>query len=97
MIAAIDSGAPIWHQRPHSDTAAQLLDFSLVISAATMADVGIDTLDVWVTKLMDCTPLTEHEVKQLCDKAREVLIEESNVQPVRAPVRTTGWLLTSSV
>jgi serine/threonine-protein phosphatase 2A catalytic subunit len=51
-----------------------------------MADIGIDTLDVWVDKLMGCAPLTEQEVKQLCDKAREVLIEESNVQPVRAPV-----------
>ncbi len=53
-----------------------------------MADIGIDLLDVWVDKLMGCTPLTENEVKQLCDKAREVLIEESNVQPVRAPVRS---------
>ncbi len=39
---------------------------------------------------MGCAPLTELEVKQLCDKAKEILIEESNVQPVRAPVTVCG-------
>jgi serine/threonine-protein phosphatase 2A catalytic subunit len=29
-------------------------------------------------------------VKQLCEKAMEILIEESNVQPVRAPVIVCG-------
>lgn len=53
-------------------------------------DVGIDTLDLWTDKLMSCTLLSENEVKLLCDKAREVLIEESNVQPVRAPVTVCG-------
>ncbi len=55
-----------------------------------MADVGIDTLDVWVDKLMGCNILTELEVMQLCNKAKEILIEESNVQPVRAPVTVCG-------
>jgi hypothetical protein len=35
-----------------------------------MTDIGMDTLDVWVDKLMGCNPLSENEVKQLCDKAR---------------------------
>lgn len=30
--------------------------------------------------------ITEQEVKELCTKAREILIEESNVQRVDAPV-----------
>ena len=55
-----------------------------------MADVGIDTCDVWITKLMECAPLSEADVKRLCDKAREILIEESNVQPVHAPVTICG-------
>jgi len=29
-------------------------------------------------------------VKQLCEKAKEILMEESNVQPVRAPVIVCG-------
>ena len=38
------------------------------VHSSRMGDVGIDTLDMWVGKLMECTPLTEHEVKLLCDK-----------------------------
>jgi len=55
-----------------------------------MADIGLDVLETWVDKLMGCTPLTETEVKQLCDKAREILVSESNVQPVPAPVTVCG-------
>jgi serine/threonine-protein phosphatase 2A catalytic subunit len=50
----------------------------------------ISTLDRQITSLMDCKPLTEEEVQVLCDKAREVLIEESNVQPVASPVIICG-------
>jgi serine/threonine-protein phosphatase 2A catalytic subunit len=35
---------------------------------------------------MQCKPLSEAEVKALCEKAREIFVEESNVQPVRCPV-----------
>ena len=55
-----------------------------------MADLGVDLLDAWTGRLLGCEPLTEAEVKQLCDKAREVLVEESNAQPVRAPVTVCG-------
>ena len=55
-----------------------------------MADLGVDLLDVWTGRLLGCEPLTEAEVKQLCDKAREVLVEESNAQPVRTPVTVCG-------
>mmetsp|Transcript_36826 Transcript_36826/g.92291 ORF Transcript_36826/g.92291 Transcript_36826/m.92291 type:complete len:307 (+) Transcript_36826:570-1490(+) len=47
-------------------------------------------VDRWIERLLTCTPLTEAEVKQLCDKAREILVEESNVQPVSCPVTVCG-------
>lgn len=47
-------------------------------------------LDGWIEKLYQCKPLTENEVKLLCEKAKEILIEESNVQQVRAPVTVCG-------
>lgn len=34
--------------------------------------------------------MPERDLKQLCDKVIEILIEESNVQPVRAPVTICG-------
>ena len=47
-------------------------------------------LDRQIEQLMKCQPLPEGEVKALCDKAREILIDESNVQPVRCPVTVCG-------
>jgi hypothetical protein len=40
----------------------------------------------WIEQLKKCEPLKESDVKQLCHKALEVLVEESNVQRVDAPV-----------
>lgn len=47
-------------------------------------------LDAQIEHLRQCEPLTEQEVKELCDKAREILVEESNVQPVKCPVTICG-------
>eukprot|EP00347_Sterkiella_histriomuscorum_P005119 403357821 len=50
----------------------------------------ITTLDRQIEQLMDYKPIPEHEVKLLCDKAKEILQKESNVQPVRCPVTVCG-------
>ena len=51
---------------------------------------GYSTLDRQIKELMECKPLTEAEVEELCDKAREVLLSESNVQNVSSPVIICG-------
>lgn len=43
-------------------------------------------LDRQIEQLKNCEPLLESEVKALCLKAMEILVEESNVQRVDAPV-----------
>jgi Calcineurin-like phosphoesterase len=43
-----------------------------------------------IEALMKCEPLPEADVKALCEKAREVLGQESNVQPVKCPVSVCG-------
>ena len=43
-------------------------------------------LDRYIEQLKRCEPLKESEVKTLCQKALEVLVEESNVQRVDSPV-----------
>ncbi len=43
-------------------------------------------LDCWIEQLKRCEPLAERDVKTLCEKALEILVEESNVQRVDAPV-----------
>ena len=51
---------------------------------------SIGQVDEWLAHLRDCKPLPESDVKQLCDKAREILIGEGNVQSVSAPVTICG-------
>ena len=39
-----------------------------------------------IEQLRRCEVIKESEVKALCAKAREILVEESNVQQIDAPV-----------
>lgn len=43
-------------------------------------------LDRQIEQLKKCEIIKEAEVKALCAKAREILVEESNVQRVDSPV-----------
>jgi len=47
-------------------------------------------IDKVIAQLFECKPITEPEVKLLCEKAKEILIEENNVQPVSCPVTVAG-------
>ncbi|PPD89529.1 hypothetical protein GOBAR_DD13535 [Gossypium barbadense] len=47
-------------------------------------------LDRQIEHLMECKPLSEAEVKALCEQARAILVEEWNVQPVKCPVTVCG-------
>ncbi|OMJ25716.1 Serine/threonine-protein phosphatase 4 catalytic subunit [Smittium culicis] len=47
-------------------------------------------LDKQIEKLYKCEIIPEDQVKDLCDKAREIFIEESNVQRVDSPVTICG-------
>ncbi|KAJ6629494.1 Metallo-dependent phosphatase-like protein [Mycena sp. CBHHK59/15] len=44
----------------------------------------------WIDTLMTCTPLPEADMKALCEHVRALLMEESNIQPVRSPVTVCG-------
>lgn len=47
-------------------------------------------LDRQIEQLRRCEVIKEAEVKALCAKAREILVEESNVQRVDSPVTVGG-------
>ena len=47
-------------------------------------------LDQWVEQLNECKQLNENQVRTLCEKAKEILTKESNVQEVRCPVTVCG-------
>ncbi len=48
------------------------------------------SLDAQVEQLRRCEYLKEGDVKSLCQKAREILVDESNVQRVDAPVTVSA-------
>eukprot|EP00241_Pyramimonas_parkeae_P019633 CAMPEP_0114313484 /NCGR_PEP_ID=MMETSP0059-20121206/21151_1 /TAXON_ID=36894 /ORGANISM="Pyramimonas parkeae, Strain CCMP726" /LENGTH=312 /DNA_ID=CAMNT_0001438265 /DNA_START=219 /DNA_END=1154 /DNA_ORIENTATION=- len=47
-------------------------------------------LDEWIEKVKRCEPLDEDELKRLCQRVKEILAEDSNVQPVNSPVTVCG-------
>lgn len=58
-----------------------------------MAAVDLEAykdLDRAIEQLLQCKPLSEAEVKELCSKAQNVFVNENNVQPVAAPVTVSA-------
>jgi serine/threonine-protein phosphatase 4 catalytic subunit len=55
--------------------------------------VSTSNLDEQIERLKKCEYLKESEVKALCDRAREILIDESNVQRVDAPVTVRTYVI----
>ncbi|KAJ3354590.1 Serine/threonine-protein phosphatase 4 catalytic subunit [Entophlyctis luteolus] len=47
-------------------------------------------LDAQIEQLRRCEPISEAQVRDLCLKAREILVEESNVQRISPPVTICG-------
>jgi len=49
-------------------------------------------LDKCIETVKQCKPIEEKQFKLLCQKVKEIMIEESNVQPVQSPVTVAGDL-----
>jgi serine/threonine-protein phosphatase 6 catalytic subunit len=47
-------------------------------------------LDLWIANVKEGQHLAEHELQSLCEYVKEILMEESNVQPVNSPVTVCG-------
>lgn len=67
------------------------------MTAAPSDPPSIPTLDGWIESLMACKQLSEADVQRLCEKAREVLQDESNVQPVVCPTCLTCLCCPSTI
>lgn len=76
--------------RPASPTERERKDCScregVCVSGREVVGREMSDLDRQIEQLKRCEPLKESEVKALCLKAMEILVEESNVQRVDAPV-----------
>ena len=47
-------------------------------------------VDKWIGNLKQCKYLDEHSVRIMCQKIKEILFEESNVQETAAPTTICG-------
>ena len=47
-------------------------------------------VDLWLNQLKQGKVLEERDLRNVCEKIKELLIEESNIQPVQAPVAVCG-------
>jgi len=56
----------------------------------TTKQISPGEVEKWIAKVRRCEHLEETELKQLCDIVKEILMEESNVQPVNSPVTVCG-------
>ena len=68
-----------------------------LMTASGWKDCSFKDLDQWIEQLMDCKQLSENQVKILCEKAKEILTKESNVQEVKCPVTVCGKSQKSNV
>ena len=50
----------------------------------------VSDIDSWLAVCRDGGLLGERQLRILCEKAKEIFIDESNVQPVSAPVTVVG-------
>ncbi|KIH49534.1 Ser/Thr phosphatase family protein [Ancylostoma duodenale] len=53
-------------------------------------EMSVDDLDKHIETLMKCELISEQDVKSLCSKAREILVQEGNVQVIDSPVTICG-------
>lgn len=67
------------------------------MTASSLTSGGNSCLDEQIERLKRCEYLREGEVKALCLRAREILVDESNVQRVDAPVTVRDSIVLFSI
>lgn len=80
----------------HPDAAHTALPLTTNMTASYLTSGGNSCLDEQIERLKRCEYLREGEVKALCLRAREILVDESNVQRVDAPVTVRVLLFWSA-
>lgn len=59
---------------------------------ATAKEESSKELMSWIGQLKECKRLQEDDVKTLCNRAKAILSQESNIQEVHSPVTICGDL-----
>jgi hypothetical protein len=78
-----------WRPRQAYPTNNQLTNKATITSPSL---VGPDDVEQWIATLRSGECLSERSLRRLCESASELLMEESNVQPVLSPMTIIGDL-----
>jgi serine/threonine-protein phosphatase 6 catalytic subunit len=60
------------------------------VTAPTQTSLSHSEVDGWIQIALQCKYLSEPEMKKLCERTKEILLEESNVHCVSTPVTICG-------
>eukprot|EP00049_Salpingoeca_infusionum_P018382 m.356997 g.356997 ORF g.356997 m.356997 type:complete len:336 (-) comp17680_c0_seq1:561-1568(-) len=78
-------------QRPtHTNTQSLTKCFDLLFALNLLCRPVKMDVDQWIETVKQCKYLPENELKLLCDKVSEILMEEGTVQTVSSPVTVCG-------
>jgi hypothetical protein len=88
LLDIVNNYAPLFRaiKRQEGILGHNLLRDDPLIGGARDSNPGMSDLDKAIAQLRSCRPIPETQVRELCYKARELLIEEGNVVTVNAPV-----------
>lgn len=98
MVKSPSEAATVMPTNLSSDGAGPAtLPLTTNMTASSLTSGGNSCLDEQIERLKRCEYLREGEVKALCLRAREILVDESNVQRVDAPVTVRSHSAVPSV
>jgi hypothetical protein len=86
------SAAVMPPSNPSVEQGHSVLPLTTNLTASSLTSGGNSCLDEQIERLKRCEYLREGEVKALCLRAREILVDESNVQRVDAPVTVSSFI-----
>jgi hypothetical protein len=87
MAAEAAAASAVGSSSSPSSSSLKSSHWTTNMTASSLTSVaGNSCLDEQIERLKRCEYLREGEVKALCLRAREILVDESNVQRVDAPV-----------
>jgi hypothetical protein len=86
------SAAVMPPSNPSVEHGQPALPLTTNLTASSLTSGGNSCLDEQIERLKRCEYLREGEVKALCLRAREILVDESNVQRVDAPVTVSSFI-----
>lgn len=64
----------------------------VTLNRANNTSARTSDLDRQISMLKNCDCIKESEVRELCNQARDILLEESNIQNIASPITVSAFI-----